>query len=405
MSTEASFSLLETADIDPFAVYETARTQGPVIWDARMSAWLVLDYASCVEVETNERRFANPYSGASALVVKVKGGPANITLTQGEKHDRLRRFHLRLLSPKAVLDYRETRVKPIIHWLLERICARSTGRAELVAELAEQIPPRVIASLFGMPWQDDALMARILHCHEEIMAWIGMKNTGAESTRRAVAASDELNDMLLPYIRARREMPGDDFISRVWTDAPEYYGVLEEEDALGICREIFLGGSDTTVHGISNTLYLVLSNRNVRAAVEQGPEKALPHCVEEAMRLFGAVQYRFRIAQQDCRIGNADVKNGQTLVLVHAAANRDPARYACPAEAHLDRSQPMDHLAFNRGPRSCVGAGLARREMCDAVSAVLSRLPGVRLDADQPPPRFASLFMRSFKPLHVRFES
>src|SRR5262249_6622340 len=127
--------------------------------------------------------------------------------------------------------------------------------------------------------------------------------------------------------------------------------------------------------------------------------------VEEAMRLFSAVQYRFRIAQRDCRLGGADIKQGQVLVLVHAAANRDPVRYGKQAaEADLGRRLPTDHLAFGRGPRTCVGAGLARREMFDAVSGVLDCLPGIRLDTEQPAPRFAGLFMRSFKPLHIRYE-
>src|SRR5277367_6474532 len=156
ISTQAGcpFTLLSTAEVDPFPAYEAVRRRNSVIWDEQLEAWLLLDYANCVHVETNEAQFSNPYAGASALVVKVKGGPANITLTQGEKHDRLRRFHLRLLSPKAVADYRERQVKPIISWLLDRICNRGIGRAELVADLADQIPPRVIAALSGMPWQD-----------------------------------------------------------------------------------------------------------------------------------------------------------------------------------------------------------------------------------------------------------
>jgi cytochrome P450 len=399
------FTLLSTSEVDPFPAYEVARQQGSVLWDATMNAWLVLDYANCVYVETDEKQFSNPYADPSPLVVKIKGGATNITLAQGEKHDRLRRFHVRLFSPKAIADYDKNQVKPIISRLLDRIHNGGTNRAELVADLAEQLPPRVIAALSGMPWEDDAMIARILHCHDDIMTWVGLKNSGDEATRRALAASDELNAILLPFIRARRKSPTDDFVSRVWVDAPEYYGALDEEDVLGICREIFLGGSSTTVQGISNALYLVLSNSEVRSAVERDRDKALFHCVEESLRLFNAIQYRFRIAQQDCRIGSAEVKRGQTLILVHAAANRDPDHYACPAQADLRRSQPTDHLAFNRGPRTCVGAALARREISDSINAVLDQLPGVRLDDDREPPKFTGLFMRSFKPLHVRFNS
>src|ERR1700754_109979 len=111
------FSILSTAEIDPFAAYEHARlkdSSGP--WDPGLKAWLVLDYADCVHVETHEDEFANPYAGASPLVTRVKGGKANITLTQGETHERLRRFHMRLLSAKAVAEYREHHVRPIISW-------------------------------------------------------------------------------------------------------------------------------------------------------------------------------------------------------------------------------------------------------------------------------------------------
>lgn len=53
--------------------------------------------------------------------------------------------------------------------------------------------------------------------------------------------------------------------------------------------------------------------------------------------------------------------------------------------------EPIDDLAFNKGPRMCVGAGLARAEKRDSIEAVLNRLPNVRLDADAEPSRYRSL--------------
>ena len=98
------------------------------------------------------------------------------------------------------------------------------------------------------------------------------------------------------------------------------------------------------------------------------------------------------------------IKKDDVVVLLHGAANRDPVHFgACPAAANLSRERPGDHLTFNYGPRSCIGAGLARMEMIEALKAVLERLPDVAPDAGAEQPRFAGLFMRSFRPLNAVF--
>lgn len=99
------------------------------------------------------------------------------------------------------------------------------------------------------------------------------------------------------------------------------------------------------------------------------------------------------------------MKAGDVLALVHAAANRDPKRFSCPIDIDLDRPRLRDHLAFNVGPRTCVGAGLARTEMHDSIAMLLDRLPNLRLDPSAETPRFSSLFMRSWRPLHVLFDA
>lgn len=398
----AAPSMLSLEDRNPFPFYEQLRAQGPVVRDETMNAWLVLDYAECLEIESNEDRFANPYENAGDLMRRIKGGDGNITLTHGEAHARLRRFHMRLFTPKAVAHYAEHHVRPIVEFLLQRI-EKKRG-ADLAKDYADEIPPRVIAALFGMPWQDDALVGRILHLHEEIMAWIGRRHAEGPLTERAIAAADELNGILLHYLRLRRDTPADDFASRIWQEAPEHYGALDEASALGISREIFLGGGDTTVHAIANCFYALLTQPDVQARVAKERGQSLATFIEETMRIYGSVQYRFRVARNDEQIGGVNVRAGDLLVLLHAAANRDPKRFSNPSDIDLARERPNEHLAFNKGPRHCVGAALARSEMKLSIEAALDRLPGLRLDPNAPPPVFASLFMRSWRPLHVVFE-
>jgi cytochrome P450 len=154
---------------------------------------------------------------------------------------------------------------------------------------------------------------------------------------------------------------------------------------------------------LRNALYILLTQPDIRESVNADRDKALNNFIEEVMRNLGSVQYRTRVANQDIELGGTQIKKDDVLVVVNAAANRDPKKYGCPAQVDLNRPTPRDHLAFNAGPRSCVGAALARDEMRIAIEAILDRLPDLRLDPEQASPQFTGLFTRSYQPLHVLF--
>jgi cytochrome P450 len=86
--------------------------------------------------------------------------------------------------------------------------------------------------------------------------------------------------------------------------------------------------------------------------------------------------------------GGTAIAAGDRVHPVNAAANRDPARYGCPDSLDLDRRGFASHLAFNVGPRHCVGAALARLEAVEAIAALLRRVPA---DRPRPDPRAAAL--------------
>jgi cytochrome P450 len=392
----------ELGDSNPYPYYESLRARAPVVWDEDQHAWLVTGYEQCRQVEGDEATFRHPYADATQSLIDIKGGRRNVTILQGKEHSRMHRFLLKLFSPRLVEEYREKHIRPAIRLLLDRLIP--SGRADLVELLTAQLPPRVLMSLFAMDCHDDSLVKRVLELHEVILEWIGRQNRGDDTTARARTAADEVNGLLLPYLGKRKAEPGDDLISRVWLEGPKALDDFSDADALATTREMFLAGTDTTVHALSNALYLLLTQPEVMERIRAERGQTLSIFVEESLRLYGAVQYRFRLANKDVELGGVPVKKDAVLILINSAANRDPAKYECPTAVNLDRKIARDHLAFNAGPRICIGAALARAEMVDAINALLDRTRNLRLDPNAEPPRFRFHYIRSFRPLNVLFE-
>ena len=211
-------SVLDFTDKDPFGFYADLSAGGPApVWDETAGAWLVHDFQQCLDCERNENRFANMYRDADPITVAIKGGGANITLSQGPDHLKLRRFHFRLLSAANVERFRTGHVRPIINGLLDRF--PTSDRVDLAADYAAQIPPRVICALLGMP-TDDGTVTEIRDANEAIVRFIASGYRDTNLRDLALSASQRLNDLLLPHVRSRRDHPADDFISRVWQEAP-----------------------------------------------------------------------------------------------------------------------------------------------------------------------------------------
>jgi len=385
---------------DPFGFFDKLRESGgPPVWDESVKAWLIYDYEDVVAAQRDESRFANAYVNADDTLKRIKGGGANITLSQGEEHKRLRRFHLKLLSPANVERYRSNHVVPVVSAAFERI--GDAKQIDASSMLSDYIPPRVICSMLGMPTNDDAAMDRLLVLNHEIVSMIEAGYRDPAKKERALAAAAELNDMLLPYVRLRREQPADDFISRVWKEAPGFGVELDEEAALGLCRELYFAGSDTTVYGISNILHTLFTRPGIAERVRAERGKAIQALVEEGMRLLNVVMFRHRICMEDTEVSGVKIKAGEVVFIINAAANRDPSHYSCPNEVDLDRRVPSDHLAFARGTRSCVGAQLARVEMREVVDQLFDRYPDVRLDPDAATPEYEGFFMRTMRPVNL----
>jgi cytochrome P450 len=264
---------------------------------------------------------------------------------------------------------------------------------------------RVIAAIVGLDWRDDELIDHCKHQMDAISLFLEAHSTDdPEVVERALAASHTMNELLMPLIREHEAGEGDDVVSSMWREGRRLLPDWDEIDMRANVRILFFGGADTTTHTLANSLHTLMTRPDLADAVRGGDAKTLERFCEEMLRLYGAIHFRPRVANEDVVVEGCPVAKDEQVVNVNLAANRDPARYPDPHEVRLDRPAPRDHFAFHYGPRMCVGQALARAEIQEVVRGTLERLPGLRLDPDAPPPRFTGFLMRSYRPLHAVFD-
>jgi cytochrome P450 len=180
-------------------------------------------------------------------------------------------------------------------------------------------------------------------------------------------------------IDARRRDPGDDLLSRLIQ--AQGAGELSRTELVSSVFQLLLAGDETTVNLIGNGVLELLRHPDQLARLRARPE-LIDSAVEEVMRFNGPVGHaRHGYALADVEIGGTRIPQGDLVIPVLLAANRDPAAFPAPKVFDIART-PNRHLGFGHGIHFCIGAALARLQARAAIGTLLHRFPRLRLATD-----------------------
>ena len=126
----------------------------------------------------------------------------------------------------------------------------------------------------------------------------------------------------------------------------------------------------------------------------------LPAAIEELLRLVSPIHSFSRSVTRDTELHGKALKEGDTILMVYPAANRDEREFDEPDSFILDRN-PV-HVAFGVGNHFCLGANLARMEMRVAFRELLKRLPDMEYAGDGPQIRPSPL-VRTCEHMQVKY--
>jgi cytochrome P450 len=222
----------------------------------------------------------------------------------------------------------------------------TTGRCDVVADIARQYPIPIICELLGAPRCDWQLFSDWAEDIFKIFAW-----NVANDEPVIMAACDELDAYINDMVAERRRNLTDDLISQL-------IRADDDGDRLAAVGDL-------------------CEHPQQWALLAEQPELA-PQAVEELMRHSPVIFAAMRTATEDVQLAGVTIP-AATIVLANiASANRDPVVYNDPDRLDIARTNPPALLSFGGGIHHCLGAHLARLELAQALTVITRRMPNPR---------------------------
>ncbi len=388
----------------PYEAFAALREHAPVAFHPERARreggkvgrgfWCVTRHADVHHVSTHPELFSSwlgGFTGADLSGVVLEETRLNLMGMDPPDHTALRRAIREPFGPVWVRSLGET-ISRFSREIIDSVASR--GEIDFVADIASRLPLRVLAHILGVDERDIDLFYdwsnRIIGNHDPDFGG---------SVRDFLEAKDELFAYGREVIAAKRADPGNDMVS--WFVTTEVDGEpLDDERVIMLWFLLVVAGNETTRSSLTGAMEVLSQFPDQRALLCSDLERHLPGFIEETLRYTNPVLHFRRTATMDTRLGDAEIRAGDKVLLWYPAANRDPEVFDRPDEFDLTRS-PNLHVAFGVGAHFCLGARLGRLQLSIMLTELLTRLPDIEVSA--PARRTHSNFLNSAKTLPVSF--
>ncbi len=365
---------------NPFPTWDNIREECPVAHTERWGgSWMPTRYEDLFEIAQDIQHFS------SKDVLVAPGGPGPEDEERDEDlpealrdwepdappitsdpptHTWARRLLLPPFSNKSIAKW-EPETRELCQSLIDGFA--ENGRADAAVDYAQQIPPRIIASMLGIPKEMSGTFTEWVRGFLEL----GLTNVDVQGE-----SARNIFRYLWDRIQEHKEHPQDDLISYLLSAEVDGEPVPEPH-ILGTCFLVLLAGIDTTWSSIGSALWHLAQHPEDRARLIAEPE-LMPTAVEELLRAYSPVTMA-RVVAEDFQYNGCKMSEGDKVLMNFPAANRDPAKFKDPDKVIIDREE-NPHIAFGVGIHRCAGSNLARMEMRVSIEEWLKRIPEYRLE-------------------------
>jgi cytochrome P450 len=390
---------------DPYVFYKMLRDNTPRL-RTDFGLWFLTTHADASAVlrdprNSSDEKHSTLYAAYMEQVREEDRSPMveafrTMLFMDPPDHTRLRGLVQQAFTPRMVEQIRP-RAQQLIDELLDR-ATEADRSMDVIEQVAYPLPVTIICELLGVPVAD----------HSQFADWSRSLSRAIDpSPLRTPELEQEIETAALAFagyfealVAERRALLGDDLLSALITAEAEG-DRLDGDELFGTALLLLIAGHETTVNLIGNGLLALLRNPAEYQRLVDDPLLART-AVDEALRYDSPVQMNQRIALEPFTLSGGEVVDvGDQMIVMLAAANRDPAAFPEPDRFDVGRADARRHLAFGGGIHHCLGAALARVEGEVALSTLVRRLPDMELAGE--PERRPNFTLRGLAHLPVAY--
>ena len=318
------------------------REHAPAYWDAKNEVWALTRYDDVLAVEKDPGTFSShraprPHGDHLPMMISM----------DAPEHSRRRKLVSRGFTPRRVRDHEPT-IRRICTEIIDRVAPK--GECDFVWDIAAPLPLLLIADMLGFPpesyddllrWSDDLIRATTIDPPPEV----------AQAGLEAMLAFREFQ---LGVIADRRSKPPQDDLVSILCDAEIDGERLDDESIIQESLLILIGGDETSRHVMTDGMLALLEHPDQLAILRDDPA-TIEVGVEELLRWVSPIKNMARTVTRDVELHGQTLREGDQVILMYPAANRDPVVFEDPERLDV-RRDPNPHLAFGFGPHFCMGA-------------------------------------------------
>ncbi|WP_413374875.1 cytochrome P450 [Alkalihalobacillus sp. 1P02AB] len=381
---------------NPYPFYDELRSKTPIYKGNffKYPGWYVTGYEEANLILKNQL-FLNraPIPENSKRYDRIINIQQNMLLFQNPPDQtRLRKIVRESFTPKALEE-----LIPFIEDLANKLIQEGMNKQKvnIVSDIAFPLASLVIAKILGIPEEDKHLFRE----------WsINLIETlDLTRTRESLITGNATMVTMLTYfqklINIRKQAPQDDLISLLLREN-QNENKLTKEELLATCLLLVIAGHETTVNLISNSVYCLLTNTEQYHLLQENPS-LIESAIEEFLRYESPTQLTARVASENMKLNQIEIKKGDHMYILLGAANRDPRIFIKPDVLDITRN-PNPHLAFGSGIHFCLGSILAKLETKIVLQTLLQNTKTMQLETTNLQWRDLIGF-RALKELHITF--
>ena len=348
---------------DPFPMLSELQSRCPVAKSSHWGGfWVLTGYDEVFDAVHTPEVFSSRPNEQGQRGVPPQPGAGSLVPIDYDQPDVgvYRSFLLSALSPGSAREM-QPMIREMANDFIDQFIER--GTADVTQELFTPLPAQLILRLLGL---DASRWA-------EWVVWVhGFVHDPAVDPEGAVTKVMAMFAEIYQAIGAARAQPQPGLLGELVAAERDGRALTDDELANAVFL-LILGGMDTTAGLTGNSLLLIDAQPELRQQILDDPS-VLDQGTEEFLRYATPVLSLPRTVTEDTEFHGRQLKKGEQVLIMWAAANRDPSQFEDPETIDLSRKATR-HMAFGLGVHRCLGSNLARVMFKTMLTELLTRAP------------------------------